>query len=114
MLQGFDRGIGELFDVAAVYAHDMVVMLTPVQFEHCRAALEMVACDESGRLELGQNPVDGGEPNVLVGVQQPPVDVLGREMVTRLYGQNVQNLDARGRDFKAGFTQILAFHSTPH
>jgi hypothetical protein len=25
--------------------------------------------------------------------------------------QNVQNLDAGGRDLKAGFTQILAFHS---
>jgi len=114
MLQRLNRRIRELFDSAAVYADNMVMMFAPVQFENSRAAFKVVARNQPGGLELGQHPVHGGKPDILVGIEQAPIDILSRQVVPRLHGQNVQNLDARRRDFKAGFAQILAFHSTPH
>ena len=114
VLQRLNRRIRELFDSAAVYADNMVMMFTPVQFENGRAAFKVVTGDQPGGLELGQHPLHGGKPDILIGIEQSPVDVFSREMVPRLDGQDVQNLDARRRNFKAGFAQILAFHSTPH
>ncbi len=111
MLQRFDRIVGELFDPAAVHTHHMVMMLTPVQLEHRRTALKVVAGDEAGSLKLGQDPIDRGQTDVLIGFQQAAVNVLGREVMSGFNGQNVEDLDARRRDLQARFAQILAFHS---
>jgi len=77
LLALFDPAIHELFDLAAVHTHDMVVMTALVEFEHRHAALEVVARHETGRLELSQHAVHGGEADIFVGYQELLVDVLG-------------------------------------
>src|SRR5690349_21458205 len=89
----------------------MVVMRTLVQFEHCHAVFEMMAGDESGRLELRQHPVDGGKADVLVRVQQSPVDVLRGEVARRAALENFEDFQARQRDLEACLAKILTFHS---
>jgi len=111
VLQRFDRIVGELFDVAAVHTDDMIVMLTPVQLEHRRSTLEMMTGDEAGRLKLGEDTVDGGKSDILVRVEQAAVNIFRGQVMPRFHREDVQNLDAGGRDLKASFPKILAFHS---
>ena len=70
-------GIHELFDPAAVQADDMIVMRALVELEDRHAVLEVMAGDQAGGLELREHAVDGGEPDVLVGLEQGAIDVLG-------------------------------------
>ncbi len=94
MLTFFDAAIHELFDTAAVNTHDVIVVGALVQFEHRHAALEMMARDEAGRFELGQDTVDGGESDVLVGYQELLVDVLRAHVARRTVGQNIENFQS--------------------
>src|SRR5690606_25740093 len=57
-LPALDFLVVELFDPAAVDAHQMVVVVAGVEFEHCLAGFEVVALKEAGLLELGENAVD--------------------------------------------------------
>ena len=51
----FDGRIEEFLDMSALQTNDVVVMLALVQFEYRLAALEMVAHQQSGLLELGES-----------------------------------------------------------
>ena len=73
----FYAGIHELFDAAAVQSHYMIVMRALVELEYRHAILEVMAGHEARRLELREHPVNGGEPDVLVGVEQSAIDVFG-------------------------------------
>lgn len=73
----FYPGIHELFDAAAVQADDMIVMRALVELEHRHAVLEVMAGHETCSLELRQHPVDGGETDIFVGVEESAIDVLG-------------------------------------
>ena len=73
----FYSGIHELFDAAAVQADDMIVMRALIELEDRHAILEMMAGHEARGLELREHPVDGGEPDILVGLEQGAIDVLG-------------------------------------
>src|SRR5271155_5565965 len=53
----FDAAVHELFNLAAVNTHDVIVMRTLIELEHRHAAFEMMARDETGGLELGQNAI---------------------------------------------------------
>ncbi len=72
LLPLLDARIHELLHLAAVDAHDVVVVVATVQLEHRHAVLEMVARDQARRLELGQHPVHGGEADVLVRASAGP------------------------------------------
>lgn len=50
--------------MAALDAHQVIMMIATVQFEDRVAALKMVTHDEAGGLKLGQHPIDGREPNL--------------------------------------------------
>jgi len=101
-----DPLVGELFDAAAVRTHDVVVVRALVEFEHRGAALEVVPRDESRRLELREHAVDGGEPDVLVHLEQAPVDVL-RAHVARLRArEDLEDLHARHGDLQSGSTEM--------
>src|ERR1700722_20776879 len=76
----FDARIDELFDAAAIQTHDVIVMGALVELEDRHAVLEMMARDQARRLELRQNAVNGGEPDVLVRIEEAAVDVFGRKM----------------------------------
>src|ERR1700691_1307999 len=82
-----------------------------VELETRHPALEMMTRDESCCLELRQDAVNGSEPDVLVRIEEGPVDVLGRKMTCGGAAlENLENFQPRQRHLQAGFTKVLAFH----
>ena len=96
--------VDELLDLAAVQAHDVVVVVAPVELEHGHAVLEMVPGDQARRLELGQHAVHGGEPDVLVRTQQRLVDVFSRFVPRSAALENLEDLQAGQRDLEPGIS----------
>ena len=74
-------------------------VLVFVEFEDRLARLEMMALQQAGLLELGQDAVDGGEADVESVGQQVAVDVLGGDVARRAFilqlVEEVENLQAR-------------------
>src|SRR5450432_4298150 len=60
----FDLGVVELLDPAAVHADQMVVVLAFVELEHRLAALEVVARQDAGLLELHQHAIHRRQSDV--------------------------------------------------
>jgi len=106
VLPFLDAHVRELLHPAAVRAHDVVVVLTLVQFEDGGAALEVVTCDQPGGLELGEHAVHGRQPDVLVGLEQAPVDILGAQVAGLAGRQDVEDLEPRYGDLQAGTAQL--------
>ncbi len=106
----FDTGVHELFDLAAVKTNDVVVVLALVELEHRGRTLEVVPCDQPGRLELRQNPVNGRQPDVLVRFEQMLIYVLGAHVARRRGAEDLQDLQPRQRDLEAGLAQVAGFH----
>ncbi len=104
-----DARIHELFDAAAVKTHDMVVMRTLVELEHRHAILEVVAGDQACGLELREHAVHRGKADVLVGLQQRAVDVLGREVAGLAALEDLEDLQPRQGYLQPGLAQVLAF-----
>jgi len=61
-----DSLVGEFFHPPAVLTDDVVVVLALVELEHGRTALEAVTGHEARRLELREDAIHGGQPDVLV------------------------------------------------
>jgi hypothetical protein len=98
--------VRELFDPAAVYADDMVVVRTLVQFENGRATFKVMTGHESGRFELSQHAIDGGEANVLVHFKQAPIDVLGAHVSRLGIREDLENFHARHGDLETSPTEM--------
>src|SRR3984957_2916055 len=82
-----------------------------VELEDRHPVLEMMARDQTRRLELRQNAVNGGEPDVLVRIEEGAVDVFGRKMACGGAAlENLENFQPRQRHLQTGFTKVLAFH----
>jgi hypothetical protein len=107
LLLRLDHFIVKLFHQSALAAHQMVVVLHGAEFEHGMPAFEVMAHHQSGRFELGQHAVDGGQPHIFVGFDQGLVNVLGTEMARLGILQQLQNLDPGKRDFEACFAQFV-------
>jgi hypothetical protein len=60
----FDLGVIKLFHLAAVQAHQVVMVLAFVEFINRFAAFELAAAEQTGLLKLGQHPVDRGQADV--------------------------------------------------
>ncbi len=60
----FNGFVLKFFDMAALDAHQVIMMIAAVQFEDRVAALKMVTHDQAGGLKLGQHPIDGRKPNL--------------------------------------------------
>ena len=105
----FDAAVHELFDLAAVNTHDVIVMRTLIELEHRHAAFKMMARDETGGLELGEHAIHGGEADVLIGHQQFLVNVLGAHVARGPIGEDVQDFQTRQRYFETRIAQVIAF-----
>jgi len=108
-----DPCVGKLRDSPAVLADDVVVVLALVEFEHRRPALEVMPLHEAGRLELRQHAVDRGEADVLIGLEQAAVYVLGAHVVRRVDGQDLEDLEPRHGDLEARASKLRRFHVLP-
>ena len=104
-----DAGIHELLDTAAVQADDVVVVDAMVELEDGHAVLEVVTGDQTGRLELRKHTVDGRQSDVLVRLEERPVDVFGRQVPRVAVLEDLQDLQPRQRYLEAGFPKVLAF-----
>lgn len=80
VLAFFDAGVEEFFDFAAVQADDVVVVVAAIDFVNGFVRLEMVAQQQSGLLELGEDAVDGRQTDVEAVVFQAAVNILCRHM----------------------------------
>ena len=109
VLPPLDAAVHELLDPAAVHADDMVVVRALVQLEDRGAALEVMALDELGRLELREHPVDRRKPDVLALLDQSAVNILRRQVASVGTRQDLEDLYARQRDREPGFAQVPGF-----
>lgn len=106
----FDDLFDKLDDASAFHANQMVVVSVAVQLEHGLAAFEMMAADQTGAFELGQDPVDRRQTDLLAGLQQFLVHVLGAQMPLIAALENPEDLDPRQRHPKAGLLDLLVAH----
>ncbi len=106
----FDTGIHELFDPAAVQTHDVIVVRAVIELEDGHAILEVMTGDQARRLKLREHAVDGGQSDILIAVEERAIDVFGRKVPRSAALENFQNLEARQRDFQAGFAEVFTFH----
>ena len=112
LLPTFDDLVDELFHPTATDADDMVVMTTAVELEDRMPALEIMSFHQTGRLELGQHPVDRGQADVLPGFQEQLVDIFRADMMVPAPFQESQNLASGARDFETRFANLRCLGQT--
>lgn len=110
LLPLLDHVVDEFFDATALDTDDMVVMTAVIEFEYGAATLKIVPLHQTGGLELGENPVNGSQADVLARVQQRPVDLLGGHVEFRITLQDAENFYPRQGDFQSSFPEIPIFH----
>ena len=64
MLALFNFGVVKLFNLPAIEAHQMVMVLAFVDLIHRLAGLEVAAIEQPGLLKLHQDPVHRGQTDV--------------------------------------------------
>src|SRR5690606_36717553 len=96
-----DFRIRKFGNLAAGGANEMVVVIPIVEFEHGLATVELTANQYSCLLELGQDPVNGGQHHVDVYCNQCPVNVLSALVAKIRPPKNIKNLDSRERRLQA-------------
>ena len=103
MLQPFDLVITEFNDVTGFNANHMIVMITVIEFEDRMPALEVMARHEARRFELGQHTIDGRKADILTGIEQFFVHILGTEVTMLRLLEDLENLEARNGHLETGF-----------
>jgi hypothetical protein len=106
-----DLGVEELLDPAAVEADEVVVVLALVELEHRLAALEVVAREDAGLLELHQHAVHRRQADVGVIGEEDAKDVLGAHVALARVLEDLEHLDARQRRLEAA---VLEFFGVGH
>jgi len=91
----FDGLLHELDDLAALDAHQMVVMATAIELEYRLPAFEVVTAHQPGTLELGEDSVDGCEADLLSFLEEYLVDILCAQMPLIAALERIENLDPR-------------------
>ena len=70
----------------------MVVVLAFIDLVDRLARLEVAAIEQSGLLELGQDPVNRGQPDVRAVFQQHPENIFGRHVALFAGLKDFENL----------------------
>ena len=96
-----DLRVVELFHVTAFDADDVVVVPALLQLENGFTALEVMAYEKTGLLELREHAIHRGKAGVGAFLQQRLVHVLGREVTHRAFLEDFEDAQARGRRFEA-------------
>ena len=106
VLARFDLFVVELFHVAAVKTDKVVVVRAGVELVDGLAGLEVVAVQQAGLLELGQDAVDGGQADVHIVGQQDLVDILRRQVPYGAVLEDFQDFQARQGGLQAAGLQV--------
>ena len=107
VLAFFDLGVVELFDLAAVQAHQVVVVLAFVDLIDRLARLKIAAVKQARLYKLGQHAVHSGQADVGAVFEQHAEHVLGRHVALFARLENFQNLQAGQGGFQAGTFQLV-------
>src|SRR5205085_6080228 len=97
----------ELLDAAALQAHEVIVVPALVQLEHRLAGLEMLAREEPGLLELGEDAIHRGEADVDAFGDERLVDVFCGEMADFARLEELEDLAARKCRLEATLLQAV-------
>src|SRR5262249_30194622 len=92
LLAPFDFGIEELFDAAAVDAHEVIVMRAFIEFEDGLARFEIASRQQAGLLELREHAINRRETDIELFVEQASIHVFGGQMAHRAVLKNLKNL----------------------
>ena len=105
-LAALDFLVEEFDDLTGIEAHHVIVVRFLRHLKHRVPAVEIVPLYQAGRLELGQDPVDGGQPDIFTGINERFVDVLGTHMPVGIDLQDLEDtkpwqgcLEARSFEF---------------
>ena len=90
-------GIVKLLDNAAIQTHQMIVVLTFVEFIDRLAAFKMTAAQDAGLLELREHPVNRRQPHVRPLPEKHPKHVLGSHVALLTFLEDFQNFQPRQR-----------------
>ena len=97
----------KLFDASALYAHQMVVVIAFIQFEHRFARFEVVPLKDAGLFELGQNAVHRRKPDINAIAHQKSVDIFSRQMANLAGFEKFENSQPRSGRLQADCFQIV-------
>jgi hypothetical protein len=113
LLQPFNLRVVKFFDVTAIGAHQMVVMLAFVDLEHGFARVEKMPFKNAGLLKLGQNPVHGRKANIQTLGDQEAVNVFRAQVTNLGVLEQLKNLQAGMSGLEAHFSEITLRHGIP-
>lgn len=102
----FDFFVKKFLDLAAIQAHQMVMMRTFVEFEHGLAGFKVIALQQAGLLELRQHTIDSCQTDVQIVCEQHFVDVFRTQVTHFGVLKNVENLQAGQRGLEAAGLQF--------
>ncbi|ODU26271.1 MAG: hypothetical protein ABS93_03980 [Thiobacillus sp. SCN 62-729] len=88
-------------------ADQMVVVIALVELEHRLVAVEVVAHQQTGLLELGEHAVDGGEADIMAFVGQQPIDFLCGHVTLVALLEQVEDFQARQSGFQANALEVV-------
>ena len=109
-LQFFYGGVMKFLNLSALHADQMIVMIATIQFENRVAPFEVMTHHQARRLELGQYPIDRGQPNLFPLVHQGSEDVFGAEVLGGAGSfEDFEDLDSRERDLEPSIPDVFAF-----
>lgn len=99
LLSRFNGGIVKLFQMSALHAYDVVVMLPVIQFEYRFAPFEIMAHQYPRQFELGQHAVYRGQTHILAAGNKQFVNILCAQVMVFAAFEQVQNFKPGQGDF---------------
>jgi outer membrane protein assembly factor BamE len=120
----FDLSIKEFFNPAALQAYQVVVVRALVELINRLARFEIAPFEHTGLLELGEHPVNRGQPDILILGKQLLENIFGAHMALAPGLKHLQDFQTRQRGLKAdifefvgswhgssrGFSPLNAYH----
>jgi len=92
----------ELLHLAAIDAHQMVVVLSFIELINGLATFKMAPAQNVSLLELGQNTVNRGQADIGAFLQQNAEDILGRHVPLRALLEYLQNFQPGQSGLESG------------
>ncbi len=108
----FERGVSKLDDGTAFDTDQMIVMGTIAQFKNRLPPLKMAAADQPRPLELGEDPINRGQADLLALLEEFPIDLLSAEMTFIAALKDAEDLDARRRDLQPRLFDLVILQWT--
>jgi hypothetical protein len=101
LLARLDFRVKKLLNPTAIKTHHVVVVLPFIEFINSFATFEVVPAQNACLFKLGQHPVNRGQANVGVVLEQMTKHIFGRHVAHLSALKNFQNFQAGQSGFEA-------------